>query len=211
MVNDLAARMKERWETISTRHAHLGVDGERQEMFDRYRGLVTNRIDVTGKRVIDFGMGGGLLGEYLLRFFNPAWYVGYDIAERSMAVATERLAPWQNKDLILLRRHRWSFRDQRPDLIVCLACIIHFPTRVYLENVLHEMNVSGAQHLVLEIRNTGAGTVFHPDPYSTNRKTLLACITTPEYVSEHLPSYELLEASEPSEPTHLQVLWYERR
>lgn len=211
MVNDLAAKMKEWWETTSTRNAHLGMDGERQAMFDRYRELVTGRIDVAGKRVIDFGMGGGLLGEFLLRHYEPARYIGYDIAERSMAVASNRLKQWLNKELILIRRHVWSFAEKRPDVIVCLACIIHFPTRVYLDNVLHEMDVSGAQHIVLEIRNTGAGTVFHENPYSTNRKTLLACITTPEYVSEHLPSYELLEKTEPSAPTHLQVLWYERR
>lgn len=211
---DLAAKMKQVWETTATRNAHLGLDGEEELMLARFKNLVTDRMSVKDKIVVDFGMGGALLGKHLFSLEppkrRPRLYVGYDIAERSMKRAEENLKDHLDKTrLILIRKHVWSFAEQNPDIIVCLACIFHFPTKIYLDNVLKEMDRSGARRLVLEIRNTGKGTQFQTDPYSTSKKTLLACSTTPDYVAKLLPSYALAEKTEPDPKTGSQVLWFE--
>ncbi len=224
-MGDLAAKMKQVWEATATRNAHLGLDGEESLMLARYKELVSNRIDVSDKVVVDFGMGGGLLGKHLFslkpKSRRPAKYVGYDIAERSIARAQEVLLGlplWtpttrmeDHVKLIQIKRHVWSFAEEHPDVIVCLACIIHFPTEAYLRNVLHEMDVSGAKHLVLEIRNTGRGNEFQANPYSTMRKTLLACNTSPDFVNKMLTHFVQMNSTEPSEKTGLQILWYEAK
>lgn len=220
-MSDLAAKMKQTWETTATRNAHLGLDGEEPMLMARYHALVTDRLDVSNKVVVDFGMGGGLLGKHLFslrpKSRRPSKYIGYDIADRSIERAHEVLwgLPWapttrmdDHVKLIKIERHRWSFAEEHPDVIVCLACIIHFPTEVYLKNVLHEMDISGAKHLVLEIRNKGKGNEFQQSPYSTSKKTLLACNTSPAFVSKTLPHFVQVHSTEPSGVTGLQVLWY---
>lgn len=213
----LGSNMASFWNSTGARNAHLGLDGEAEMLLARARAMVSDRVKVKGKRVIDYGHGGGYLGLHLLADCDVAYYIGYDIAERSNKRATELLAGFDNKELILLKEHRWSFAEKQPDVIVCLACIFHFPTRVYLDNFLKTCNESGAKDLVLEIRNRGNGTRFQPDPYSVaspalQKRTCLTCETDPGYVGARLPAYKLVDKTEPEEaPTRCQILWYKRR
>lgn len=209
--NKLATNMRNIWNTTSPRNAHLGISGEKSMLIARYKELVTSKINVTGKRVIDFGIGGGLLGRLLLSKFDIAYYIGYDLAERSINAARVNMAEFDNKELILLTKHIWSFVEKKPDIIVCLACIFHFPTNLYLDNFLLECNKSGAEYLVLEIRNSGKGTIFQSNPYSSIQKTLMACDTEPKYMSNKLSQYDLVKFTDNKEaPTNCQILWYKR-
>lgn len=209
--NKLAENMRNIWNTTSPRNAHLGISGEKTMLIARYKELVTSMIDMKGKRVIDFGIGGGLLGKLLLSKYDIAYYFGYDLAERSINTAKINMVDFYNKELILLTRHVWSFAEKLPDVIVCLACIFHFPTKTYLDNFLFECNKSGAQYLVLEIRNSGKGTVFQSNPYSSIQKTLMACDTEPKYVTSKLANYNLVKSTNNLEaPTNCQILWYKR-
>ena len=206
-MNKLAAKMKNVWENIKPRSAHLGISGEKEIMFARYKALITDKIKVNNKTIIDFGCGGGLLGLYLLQTYKPAEYIGYDLAERSLANAKINLINYENALLIELKEHRFNFALHNPDIIVCLACIIHFPTQLYLNNFLIECNQSKAKKLILEIRDAGSGTKFNKTPYANLDNVYKACFTEETYLSERLTNYNITDKSEISE-TGCQVLWY---
>lgn len=222
----LAEKMSRFWENVAPRGAHLGLDGEEKEMRRRYSRLLTG-LPLKGATVIDFGCGGGLLGEYLLDKRGVRRYVAYDVAERSIRHALERVrkvipegAPYAvvrdgslvsgDEDVVtfyLLRQHRWDFAAQKPDVLVSLACIMHFPTLSYLDNFLRTADESGAAHLVLEVRHDEV-TRFQPDPYSSEKAAVKACFTNEGYVTMRLPHYELV--SEETEGS-TRIMVYRRR
>lgn len=212
-MNKLAENMKIFWEKTAPRNAHLGESGEQDLMRARYHTLITDKIKVKGKTVIDFGHGGGLLGELLLSECEIKKYIGYDIAKRSHDATAKRLAGFLNKELILLKEHRWDFAEKKPDIIVALAVMIHFPTKTYLDNFLKTVNESGAKFAVLEIRDKGHGTMFQKNAYSggigLNTRTSLTCDTNETYVSSKLTNYDCFLKTDPKEaPTQCQVLHY---
>jgi len=181
--------MKSFWEKVHTRGAHLGLDGEVPSMRERYARLL-KAIPLRGQAVIDFGCGGGLLGEFLFEKRGISRYVAYDVAKRSIEHARARIAPWGDRaQLILLEKHRWDFAAQKPDVLVCLACIMHFPSKTYLDNFLRTCDESGAKYLVLEVRYDAA-TRFQQDPYSSEKAAVKACFTNEPYVSALLPHYK---------------------
>ena len=49
------------------------------------------RHALPGMRILDYGIGGGLLGEVLLRDYRLAHYTGVDISDRSLDAARQRL------------------------------------------------------------------------------------------------------------------------
>jgi 2-polyprenyl-3-methyl-5-hydroxy-6-metoxy-1,4-benzoquinol methylase len=210
-MSDLAKRMNSVWNKTSPRNAHLGISGEKEFLYNRYRALVTDKIDVNEKIIIDFGIGGGLLGKYLFENFKIKKYIGYDLAERSINTAKNNLVNYKEKELILINRHVWNFKEKNPNIIVCIACIFHFPTLTYLNNFLNECNLSESEYLILEIRNFGKGNIFQSDPYSTVKQSLMACTTTDEYVTNKLSNYKLIEKTDwKLAPTNCQILWYKR-
>ena len=209
---NLASRMRFVWENTISRNAHLGLDGEESLMMERYARYVTGKVNVNRKVVVDFGIGGGLLGKHIFTVAKPKLYVGYDIAERSLRIAAANLEPWRERvKLIHITQHCWSFAEQKPDIIVSLACIIHFPTKLYLDNVLKEMNLSGASRLILEVRDKGRGAWVRPNAYESLKVPIQTCESPETYVSNLLENYELTEKTEPTAAHGLQILWYRRK
>jgi 2-polyprenyl-3-methyl-5-hydroxy-6-metoxy-1,4-benzoquinol methylase len=192
----LAQKMKNEWEKVNPRGVHFGISGEKEEMFARYKKYITDEIKVDGKTIIDYGCGGALLGLYLLSNFDIKKYIAYDLAEQSIRKAKENLAPFENKELNLVVRHSWDFAEKKPDIIVCLACMIHFPTQIYLDNFLKQCNNSGAKNLVLEIRDIGKGTRFQKEIYKDRGALTKACFTDLGYVSAKLTNYKHIRSSE---------------
>ena len=208
-MRDLAGRMKRFWETVHTRGAHLGLDGEGEYMRDRYARLLKG-VPLRGKVIVDFGCGGGLLGVYVLGERKAARYVGYDVAERSIDRARENLKDLASEgsvELVLLGKHRWDFAEKRPDVLVCLACILHFPTASYLDNFLRTCDESGAATLVLEVRLADK-TQFQHDPYSSARAAVKACFTNEGYLTPRLPRYDLARQED---DRSTRILRYVRR
>ena len=213
---NLAQRIKKFWENTNERNAHLGLSGEEDYLLERADVLVGKRMKVKDKTVIDFGCGGGYMGKYVLSH-GAKKYIGFDIAERSINRAKETTAEFADRAQFILHNHTWDFPSLKPDILVCLAVMIHFPAKSYLDNFLASVNTCGAKNLVLEIRNKGNGTVMQPQPYSeacfkATPKTCLTCETSPEYVAERLPAYELTDQTDPvSAPTNCQVLWFRKK
>jgi SAM-dependent methyltransferase len=213
---NMAQRIKKFWEGTNERNAHLGLSGEEDYLLKRAEELVGKRVRVQNKTVIDFGCGGGYMGKYVLSH-GAKKYIGFDIAERSVKRAKQNTAEFADRAQFILHNHTWDFPSLKPDIIVCLAVIIHFPSKTYLDNFLSSVNTSGAKNLVLEIRNKGRGTFLQTEPYSAqcfvaSPKTCLTCETSPEYVTERLPNYELTDQTNPvTAPTNCQVLWFKKK
>merc|ERR1712157_712125 len=52
------------------------------------------KFDWSGKKVLDYGIGGGYLGETLFKNHSIGAYVGVDISQNSIDTATKVLEPW---------------------------------------------------------------------------------------------------------------------
>lgn len=199
-MNNMAQTMKKTWNTLPYRLAHFGVSGEREMLLQRFETLLTDKIDVTGKTIIDYGCGGGLLGLHLLSKFKIKKYIAYDISERSIERAKAELKKFGNTEFNLVPiPHSWDFRSKSPDIIACFACIIHFPTRLYLGNFMQECNKSNAEYLVFEIRDNGHGTLFQKKPYSSKGSVIRACYTSAKDIAGMLENYDLIDETELSQ------------
>lgn len=205
------------WENTGERNAHLGLSGNEDFYLKRAKDLVSEVFPVKNKTIIDFGCGGGYIGKQVLDS-GAKRYIAFDVAARSIARAKVNTAEHAEKtEFIHLKEHRWDFAPYKPDIIVALAVMIHFPTLQYMDNFLNTCERSGAKYLVLEIRNCGRGSRGQANPYSSDcfrpsPQTCLTIETTPEHVAEKLPSYELVKDTDPAKaPTACQVLWFKRR
>lgn len=209
----MTALIKRFWEHTNERNAHLGLSGNEAFYLKRADDLV-GRFPIKNKTIVDFGCGGGYIGKYVLEH-GAKRYVAFDVAERSIKRAKENTKEFSEKtEFVLLREHRWDFAQYKPDMIVALAVMIHFPTIKYMDNFLATCERSGAKRLVLEIRNRGRGDLGQKDPYSAacfkpSPQTCLTIETSPEHVASKLPSYELVDETDADKaPTNCQVLWF---
>jgi SAM-dependent methyltransferase len=202
--------VKQAWENMSDTGAHLRPTKyfeSEEKMKERFKRLLTDKIDVDGKTIIDYGCGGGYLGKHL-EGFKIKQYIAFDIAEKSIKRAMENV---KIRNSAFLRANVIpKIKDFKPDIFCSFACMIHFPTKDYLDDFLNTVNESGAKHLVLEIRNTGKGTKFREEPYKTYKDLIHACITEESYISKKLNNYKLTEKTDPkTAKTNCQILWYE--
>ena len=201
--------VKQAWENMSDTGAHRKATkyfGSEKKMMDRFKRLLTDKIDVTDKVIIDYGCGGGYLGKHLEKF-NIKYYYAFDIAEKSINRAKENVKT-MNASFIRTSVIP-ALKEFNPDIFCSFACIIHFPTKNYLNGFLKTVNACEAEYLVLEIRDKGIGTKFRDNTYKTYQDLVNACYTNEEYVSKKLGSYKLIEKTDPKKAkTNCQILWY---
>lgn len=206
----LGQKMALAWAGVPPRGCHLGISGEEKSMLERFKIILTG-IKKKGKIVIDYGCGGAILGKYLLENCKIKKYIGYDLAEKSIKKANERLKEFDNKEIRFVETHDVDFAKDKPDIICCLACIIHFPNQNYLDRYLQRFNESGAEYLILEIRNKDIGTKFQENVYGNFEKIIHACITEPKYLQEKLTNYEMYKNTDnKTSPTNCQILYFKR-
>jgi SAM-dependent methyltransferase len=208
----LANKIKIRWEKCPTAGSHLYPTRwhvSEENMMNRFKTFLKD-IDLYNKVIIDYGCGGGYLGRYLFENWNIKKYIAFDIAERSVGRTNEQLEEYKNKKVILLEKnHNMDFVKYKPDIFCSFACIIHFPTQIYLNTFLKNVNNCKAMYLVLEIRNTNKGTVFWKKPYKNFKAGNRACITEPDYISKHLTNYFLYKKTDHNKhKTNCQILYY---
>lgn len=114
---------------------------------------------LVGARVVEYGIGGGLLGELLLRSYNVSHYTGLDISDRQLAHARARLgARWGPERFALLRV------DELPDLsaldagppstvLISQAVIQHFPSVAYFGRFAARIKACASlSHAMLQVR-----------------------------------------------------------
>lgn len=151
--------------------------------------------ELKGKRILDFGCGGGFLGEWLFQTRKGVKrYLGMDIAERSLTAARERLNKQIDKKAALIKITPWGISDLTDlniDILASFNVIQHFPSQEYLDYFLKSVNESGASELILHYRYEKSGSRFQVEPYKTTHEINLACWTNETYIDNRLSMYKL--------------------
>lgn len=155
-------------------------------------------VDLPGKTLIDYGCGGGFLGEYL--FNNDSGikkYIGMDIANRSLIAARGRLDKIVNEDKAFFikidPKGIKNLDSLKADILTCFNVVQHFPDKEYFNYFFEQLEKSGIPEIVLNVRY--GETRFQVQPYKTTHEINLANWTNSGDVLKLLPSYDLIKKS----------------
>jgi 2-polyprenyl-3-methyl-5-hydroxy-6-metoxy-1,4-benzoquinol methylase len=149
----------------------------------------------TGKRVLDYGIGAGYLGEVL--FQNPYFiksYVGVDISQKALDAAGRNLAPYAPNFQLLLTPQ--NFQALTPQVFVSQQVIQHFPSVAYLDQFLANVDSSGAPEVMLQFRMSSDGATTTNYAYQKDNTShgdvAFALVTSANYIGQKLPHYQFL-------------------
>ena len=109
-----------------------------------------------GRRLGDFGIGGGLLGELMCREHGISHYVGFDVADRQLELTRQRLRHANcSHSLVLVDGSRGDATDFRPyrlDALISQQVLQHFPSEAYTLSWLRMVSAARIGRLLLEVR-----------------------------------------------------------
>ena len=162
-------------------------------------------INFKDKIVVDYGIGGGHIGKFLLQHRGIKQYIGIDIAQRSLDRAATVLKECKKFHLFLTPV---DFSKFHADVFLSTACMQHFPNQEYLDNFLARLNCSGIKVLALQFRYNPK-TIFKPS-YNGNIYPCpdFACVTNIKYLSSLLPNYKIRYESDCNNPAKYQyTIW----
>merc|ERR1712224_1038322 len=104
------------WENNATSEfQHIDRQFVTNKIFGEWKKWLT-RFTWFDKRVLDYGIGGGYLGELLLKRMRIAAYIGIDISKKSLVAAAKNLGSWANNNRVTLRLVPQQFADFHPDI-----------------------------------------------------------------------------------------------
>ena len=199
-----ATSTKNFWESCDETFAHLEINKwlENYDELTRYwTERFISKLDFNGKSVVDYGIGGGYLGKFLLDQHGVTHYTGVDISERSIASAEQNLGAHRAKTEFLLSDRDWPATGA--DIFISQACIQHFPSVPYFDEFLEKLDKSGFSELMLQIR-------YSPNTFSLPDRPVYGLFTNFDYVSRHLPAFEL-EYTSPVEDNGYQFGIFKRQ
>lgn len=175
------------------------------------------RFDWKGKKVLDYGIGGGYLGEALFSTYGLGSYVGMDISKKSLNVAFNNLAEEVDQGKVKLMLTPQNFSEFKPDILVCQAVIQHFPSVEYLDEFLANADASGASEMMLQIRygNTTQDSAAYASINTGAQEEELkkvgrALLTNAEYLQSKLTRYKLTWSEGPLPTTQYLFTGWEK-
>ena len=192
-------RFNNYWDTCDPTTAHLEFPPEDfTKGFNIYGGLEKwmdiaeerfgKKYEWDGSTVLDYGCGGGNLGQYMITRKKVSKYIGLDISDRSLSVASQKVNQPQAE---FYREEEVSFEQFSPDFIVCLAVIQHFPSFKYYKNWCERVNNSGAKDVIIQVRDLGDHAKSIGVKYEENDDPLLALRLSDECVVSDLTNYQV--------------------
>ena len=217
-----AGAVRSFWESVDGGFAHIDYASPNHHseaaLIQRWRtqwldtwSVQFGRNWLQGQRVGDYGIGGGLLGELLWSEYGISHYVGFDVAERQLGLARQRLRNAScSHDLMLVDGSRGDATDfalHRLDALVSQQVIQHFPSQFYTEEWLRSLAAAQIPRLLLEVRfNANPAHPKHevrfnewlkrkPSLPAVQMGTVLHC----EWLHERLPRYRYAWASNSSQ------------
>jgi 2-polyprenyl-3-methyl-5-hydroxy-6-metoxy-1,4-benzoquinol methylase len=206
----MSNKVKDFWENCGSTFAHLTVDQwlkDKKSLFETYQSnFLKFNIDPSNKSIIDYGIGGGYLGEYLLSNYSINNYIGIDIAERSIKVAKDNLKEYNNVEFHL---SPMDFSKLKADLFISFAVIQHFPNKEYLEDFLKNLNSSNISELLLQIRHNR--TTKFTDSYESHSDVRLGCVTNPSFISKILTKYKIQSKTNIQKENNYQYLYFTKK
>ena len=200
------------WQTVDGKYAHIDYSGylrSEGSLIQRWESSWLTRlaksIPLRGKRVGDYGIGAGLLGEVLCTNFSVSHYVGIDIASRQLETAARRFdkLPQCGRTLIL-QTNKLDFSGLGLDVLISQQVIQHFPSERYVSEWLSAVNDARIPKVFLEVRwaekprfsswiNRRAivkhGTAAHAPDGAVTFAVLVNC----QWMLQRLPAYRLEE------------------
>jgi hypothetical protein len=189
---------KQYWETCRRAYAHLEFSGaltSKEKLWGGWEKTFVKDYNFTDKTVIDYGIGGGYLGELLHIKYGIKKYIGLDIADRSLNEAEQNLSKY-NCDF---HKIPVDFSSLGADIFVSLACIQHFPSKEFYVEFMDNLNQSGVDDIVIQYR-FGEALSFNPaDP-------IKCCRTNCEDIENRLPNYRRTMLTDVSKKSHYQYI-----
>ena len=160
-----------------------------------------SRHALSGAHVMEYGIGGGLLADYLLGHCGVSVYTGIDIANRSLSATRQRLNTFPASRWLLLRTPQ-EFGVRAADIFISLAVVQHFPSKGYTDDFFQNLERSRVRVILLQIKeaepeefiDVDSGSAFDKKKYDS-RVTHATRVNT-RYMLGHLISYNITWKSE---------------
>jgi 2-polyprenyl-3-methyl-5-hydroxy-6-metoxy-1,4-benzoquinol methylase len=185
------------WNNCNTAFSHITINqhlGNYNKLTNFWENNFINKIDFKQKKILDYGIGGAYLGKYLLENKEINMYYGIDISIRSLEQAKYILKDYNNVKLFHCQEFYESFNTNL-DIIICQACIQHFPDKDYLIKFLQKINTLDSKLIMLQIAYN-KDTIFNDSTYKTMDDVVRSCYTNDMFISLYLKDYRVKYKSE---------------
>jgi 2-polyprenyl-3-methyl-5-hydroxy-6-metoxy-1,4-benzoquinol methylase len=197
------------WETCDPVFSHIEINdylGDFSTLTKSWENNFISKYDFNDKVVVDYGIGGGFLGQYLFSAKNIKKYIGFDISARQLAEASNNL---NGLDVDLYNvNDKETFNDLGADIFISQAVIQHFPDEKYFINFLKNVNDSNIGKVMLQIRYNKK-TMFRGD-YSQKENVRLACQTNSDHILGYLTNYNLVASKRLEGKSNYEFLFFEK-
>ena len=183
--------LRDFWNNVDTKFSHINYSGHlgseyklkaswQKQWLWRYNGTLKDAV------VVEYGIGGGLLGEHLFDDYKIQRYIGIDISERQLAAAAVRL---RGRNFRLERVDRLDASivlNESVTFFVCQAVIQHFESLDYFYGFAREVERIRAPRMMIQTRDGG------PTSRSDPRALRSAATMTQVQFATHLSTNDVL-------------------
>jgi len=145
------------WETADPTFSHISYNkwlGSEDLLKSKWQREWLHHYNGTlgGATVVEYGIGGGLLGKHLFEDYGIARYIGIDISDRQVANARQRLAGYNARFERVDALDAAIVSDETPTLVVSQAVIQHFSSVSYFQAFARQLSLIKAPRLMLQTR-----------------------------------------------------------
>jgi Methyltransferase domain len=172
--------------------AHI-VTQNKEALFNWYENAV-NGIKLKNKKIVDYGIGGGLFFEWLINKYPIQSYTGYEIAQRQIDAfkKTAQNCQFMNYKIIAIKPYEIPNLniDNDIDILFAIALIQHAPDLEYYNYLLGKFNISKIKQIVLSYKYADK-TIFRDEPYKTTHDIGNACFTNIKDIAKRLTNYKI--------------------
>ena len=197
------------WDNCEPVFSHIEISDylkDIKSLTDSWEKHFINHYEFKDKTVIDYGIGGGYLGLYLIKNKNIKKYIGFDISKRQINAAKNNLTGLPVE--LYTVSNTTNFGKHNADMFICQAVIQHFPNEEYLIDFLDNLNKSNINEVMLQIRYNEK-TIFSGS-YETTEDVRLACQTNSEYILTYLTNYELVKSKKIANKSNYEFLFFNK-
>ena len=192
-MKNINTKIKDFWNNCNPVFSHNEIKdylGNEDKLCNFWENNFINKINFKNKRVLDYGIGGGYLGKYLLSKKDIKYYIGVDISERSLKKADLILQKYSKRYKLLNCYSFYGDFNEKVDIIVCQACIQHFYNERYLIDFLEKTNKLNSNTIMLQIAYNHE-TEFNNSEYNAMSNVRRACYCNKEFILKYLTNYNI--------------------
>ena len=178
---------------VGLKNAHIEWGEEKGWLFGWYTSVSTG-MNYKNKKIVDYGIGGGLFYEWLTTNYPIKSYVGYDIAPRALEAFKKKAEALEFKNYKTILIKPYEIPDLNPDkdadILFAIAVLQHAPDQDYYDYLLSKFNDSKIKQLVISFKYAEKIT-FRDTPYKTTHDIAHSCYTNVEDIQKCLTNYKL--------------------